>query len=404
MSSASPRSLNTRLIASHVDGKAARKTPAPAVQRGSTILLESASDIYDTSQQTYGRGGLTTHVLLRDMLAKLENADDVTLYPSGLAAITGAVLALTSAGDEVLAVDTIYGPTRRFFEGMLRRFGVTTRYFPPHATADDIAGLITPKTRLIFLESPGSLTFEIQDVPAIAAMARRAGVLTVIDNSYAAGVLFKPLDYGVDVSVQALTKYVCGHSDVFMGMAAAKGQAVALLKAAYREVGWMVSPDDAYAAIRGLRTLYTRMTQHAASALTVATWLQAQPQIRTVLCPALPEDPNHRIWARDFSGINGLIGFEFHPEYTDQVGAFLDGLNLFGLGYSWGGFESLAINANPQLKQRACREGVETGPLIRLHIGLESVDDLIGDLAQALENLKIDSVTTFPDRIRASAV
>jgi cystathionine beta-lyase len=404
MSCASPHSLNTRLIASHVDGKTARQTPAPAVQRGSTILLASARDIYDTSQQTYGRGGLTTHVLLRDMLAKLENADDVTLYPSGLAAITGAVLALTSAGDEVLAVDTIYGPTRRFFEGMLRRFGVTTRYFAPHATADDIARLITANTRLIFLESPGSLTFEIQDVPAIAAMARKAGVLTVIDNSYAAGVLFKPLDHGVDVSVQALTKYVCGHSDVFMGMAAAKGPAAALLKTAYREVGWMVSPDDAYTAIRGLRTLCTRMTQHAASALTVANWMKSQPQVRTVLCPALPDDPNHHIWARDFSGINGLIGFEFHPEYSDQVETFLNSLKVFGLGYSWGGFESLAINANPQLKQRVCREGGETGPLIRLHMGLENVDDLIADLTGAFDSLGVNAESPRTDLQHANAV
>ncbi|CAL4869471.1 L-alanine/L-glutamate racemase (plasmid) [Asticcacaulis sp. MM231] len=235
-------------------------------------------------------------------------------------------------------------------------------------------------------------------------MARKAGILTVIDNSYAAGVLFKPLDHGVDVSVQALTKYVCGHSDVFMGMAAAKGPAAALLKTAYREVGWMVSPDDAYTAIRGLRTLCTRMTQHAASALTVATWLESQPQVRSVLCPALPTDPNHRIWARDFSGINGLIGFEFHPGYADQVEPFLNSLKVFGLGYSWGGFESLAINANPQLKQRVCRDGVETGPLIRLHMGLENVDDLISDLAQAFDNLAVNTESSRPDLQHASAV
>jgi cystathionine beta-lyase len=387
MSSLPSRSLSTRLIASHADGQALRPTPAPAVQRGSTILLSSASDIYDKSQQTYGRGGLTTHTLLRDMLAQLEAAEEVTLYPSGLAAITGALLALTSAGDEVLAVDTIYGPTRRFFEGMLKRFGVATRYYAPTASANDLAAMISPQTRLIFMESPGSLTFEMQDVPGIAAMARNAGLFSVIDNSYAAGILFKPLDHGVDVSVQALTKYVCGHSDTFMGSAAAKGPAADLLKTAYREIGWMVSPDDAYSAIRGLRTLCTRMTQHGASALTVAKWLQSQPQVETVLCPALPSDPNHEIWLRDFNGINGLVGFELKAGHAHQVATFLDRLQIFGLGYSWGGFESLAINANPQLTQRVCRAGVVTGPLIRLHIGLENVDDLVVDLSQALSSL-----------------
>jgi cystathionine beta-lyase len=387
MSSSPSRALSTRLIASHADDQTLRLTPAPAVQRGSTILLSKASDIYDKSQQTYGRGGLTTHTLLRDMLAQLEAAEEVTLYPSGLAAITGALLALTSAGDEVLAVDTIYGPTRRFFEGMLKRFGVATRYYAPTASAADLAAMITPQTRLIFMESPGSLTFEMQDVPSIAAMAKNAGVFTVIDNSYAAGVLFKPLDYGVDVSIQALTKYVCGHSDTFMGSAAAKGPAADLLKTAYREMGWMVSPDDAYSAIRGLRTLCTRMSQHGTSALAVAKWLQEQAQVETVLCPALPNDPNHDIWSRDFSGVNGLVGVQLKAGHAHQVAAFLDRLRIFGLGYSWGGFESLAINANPQLTQRVCRADVIAGPLIRLHIGLENVDDLIDDLRQALSSL-----------------
>ncbi|ESQ85083.1 hypothetical protein AEAC466_05075 [Asticcacaulis sp. AC466] len=401
MSSSPNLSLSTRLITSHGDSRKARQTAAPMIQRGSTLLLSSASEIYDKSQQTYGRGGLTTHTLLRDMLAKLENAEDVTLYPSGLAAITGALLALTCAGDEVLAVDTVYGPTRRFLDGMLTRLGVTTRYYAPTASINDLAGLVTPKTRLIFMESPGSLTFEIQDVAAIAALAREAGVFTVIDNSYAAGLLFKPLDHGVDVSVQALTKYVCGHSDTFMGCAAATGLAAARLKTAYREVGWMVSPDDAYTAIRGLRTLHTRMTHHAASALAVAKWLKEQPQVRSVLCPALPDDTNHALWARDFSGINGLIGVELQPRFAPQVEAFLDRLSVFGLGYSWGGFESLAINANPQLVQRVCRSKSEPGPLIRLHIGLENVDDLIADLDQALGSLNLGSLATDRDATAA---
>jgi cystathionine beta-lyase len=346
-------------------------------------LLANSSHFAAASAPTYGRGGLATHSALRAALCKLEHAEDVQLYPSGLAALTGAIQALTGAGDEVLAVDTIYNPTRRFLSGTMARFGVATRYFPPSATAEDISELITPATRLIVLESPGSLTFDMQDVPAIAALARSLGVLTLIDNTYAAGVLFKPLDHHVDVSVQSLTKYVCGHSDVFMGMAATRGHATTALATSAHEIGWAVSPDDAYLALRGLRTLHARLALHGTSMLTVADWLALQPEVTGLLCPALPNDPGHALWSRDFSGACGLLSLTVDGD-SRAVDALLDALQLFGLGYSWGGFESLIIPCDGQLVKRA-HPVHRTGQMLRLHIGLEHPLDLIADLRRGLD-------------------
>lgn len=363
------------------------RTPGPPIQRGSTILLKHSRHIYDKSLVTYGRGGLATQATLRSALEDLEHADQVQLYPSGLAAITGTIQALTRSGDEVLVSDSVYNPTRRFLEGTMRRFGVTARYFRPGADASAVAALITPATRLIYLESPGSLTLDVQDVPAIAAMARARGVLTAIDNTYAAGVLFKPLDHGVDVSIQSLTKYVCGHSDVFMGMAAARGEAAAKLAESSHEMGWAVSPDDSYMALRGLRTLHMRLAQHGAATLRIATWLNEQPEIGRVLCPALPSDPNHALWSRDFIGLCGLISIVLDGASDAAVGEMLDSLKLFGLGYSWGGFESLVIPCDPQLATRRFPV-VKSGPMLRLHVGLEDPDDLIRDLRQALDRLE----------------
>lgn len=371
------------------------RTPGPPVQRGSTILLRHSRHIYDKSLVTYGRGGLATQATLRSALEDLERADQVQLYPSGLAAITGTIQALTRSGDEVLVSDSVYNPTRRFLEGTMRRFGVTTRYFRPGSDADAVAALVTPATRLIYLESPGSLTLDMQDVPAIAAMARARGVLTAIDNTYAAGVLFKPLDHGVDVSMQSLTKYVCGHSDVFMGMAAARGEAAAMLAESSHEVGWAVSPDDAYMALRGLRTLHMRLAQHGAATLRIAHWLAAQPEVGTVLCPALPSDPNHALWSRDFTGLCGVISIVLDGAPDAAVNEMLDSLKLFGLGYSWGGFESLVIPCDPQLAAR-CFPVVKAGPMLRLHIGLEDPDDLINDLRQALDRLGSREATEEP--------
>lgn len=380
----------TRLIHGNTPCDALQRTPGPPIQRGSTVLLPTCEALYDGGKVTYGRVGLSTQRILRDALRDLENADEAFIYPSGLTAITGTLLALLSAGDEVLACDTVYNPTRRFLAGTLARYGVKARYFDPADDAETIRSMITPATRMIFLESPGSLSFEMQDIPAIAAMAKEAGVMTVIDNTWAAGVLFKPLDHGVDVSIQSLTKYVCGHSDVFMGLAAAKGAAADMLASSSYEVGWAVSPDDAYMAIRGLRTLRTRLAQHGAAAMEVAEWLAAQPEVHSVMCPALPSDPGYAIWKRDFTGMCGLIGAVLEPVSDEAVTAMVERLELFGLGFSWGGYESLAIPVDPQLAARTHKRNYP-GPLLRLHIGLENVDDLIADLRQGLDTLSQDA-------------
>ena len=375
----------TRLIrAGRPPGRALR-TVAPPIQRGSTVLLPTAADLYDERQQTYGRQGLATQDALRDALSELEAGHTAQLYPSGIAALSGAMLAVLKAGDEVLAADCVYRPTRRFCDTVLKRFGVTTRYYPGDLDPTQLLAMTGPATRLIVMESPGSLTFEMQDVPAIAARAREKGILTLIDNTWGAGLLFKPLAHGVDLSVQSLTKYVGGHSDVFMGAAVTASEAIGRqLTAGIHEMGWSVSPDDAYQMLRGLRTLPTRMDRHGRNGLEVAHWLKAQPEVIRLLHPALPGSPGHDLWARDYSGACGLFGFILQPGPPKAVEALLDTLTLFGLGFSWGGFESLAIHCDPQLGRRQFPPNLE-GPLVRLHVGLESPADLIADLRAGLD-------------------
>jgi cystathionine beta-lyase len=360
------------------------RTVGPPIQKGSTVLLENAAALYDDGLITYGREGLATHRALTDALAALENAAAARLFPSGLAAMTGGMLAVLKAGDEVLVTDAIYKPTRRFCDRVLRRYGVTTRYYAPRSTPDELMGLVGPATRLIVLESPGSLTLEIQDAPAIAHLAHARGVLTMMDNTWAAGLHFKPLDHGIDLSVQALTKYVGGHSDVFMGsVAASDPRLVAALDEAVLDYGWSVGADDAYLMLRGLRTLPTRMARHQENALKVAAWLASHPRVKDVVHPALPGSPDHALWKRDFTGAAGLFAFVMQPGGPRDAEPFLDALRLIGLGFSWGGFESLALNCDPQFVSRKWRPDFG-GPLIRLSIGLEDPEDLIADLQQAL--------------------
>lgn len=377
---------DTRLIhgVRHDDSAPLAVTVGPPIQRGSTVLLADSAALKDYGRISYGRQGLASHATLQDALAEMEGAAHVALYPSGLAAVTGALLAVLRTGDDLLVADSVYRPTRRFCDTTLKRFGVTTRYFEPSLSADQVLALAGPDTRLIMLESPGSLTMDMQDIPAIARAAKARGILTAIDNTWGAGLLFKPLEHGVDISIQALTKYVGGHSDVFMGSAAAVDEAVCRqLEAGQLEIGWAVSPDDAYAMLRGLRTLGPRLDRHGASGLEIAAWLQAQPQVLRVLHPALPGAPGHDLWTRDFTGACGLFSFVLKPAPPAAVDAFLDALTLFGLGYSWGGFESLAIPGDPQLTCRT-KPPALGGPLVRVHIGLEAPADLIADLAQAL--------------------
>lgn len=374
----------TRLIhAGHADKLPAR-TVSPPIQRGSTVLLPNARALYDGTLG-YGRAGLSAQFALMEALCELEGAKSVQLYPSGLAAMTAAIMAVLQAGDHLLVVDSVYRPVRHFCDKVLRRFGVAVDYYDPNLDAGGLLALATPATKLIVLESPGSLSFEMQDVAAIAAAARARGVLTLVDNTWGAGRLFKPLAHGADISVQALTKYVCGHSDVFMGSVAVNDPKLgAALKASIQDHGWAVSGEDAYQALRGLRTLATRLDRHGESGLAVARWLTEQPEVLQVLHPALPGAPGHDLWARDFSGACGLFGFVLQPGSPAKVEAFLDALKLFGLGFSWGGFESLAISCDPQLTSRAMSPDFG-GPLMRLHVGLEAVEDLVADLRRALD-------------------
>ncbi len=376
----------TRLIRAGSAPKNLAKTVGPPIQKGSTVLLPDAASLYDDDNHvTYGRQGLAAHDALREALAVMEGAVGVALYPSGQAAVTGALLAVLKAGDEVMVADTIYKPTRRFCDQVLKRFGVRTAYYDPALGPEALMAQATASTRLILLESPGSLSMEMQDVAAIAALARERGVLSACDNTWGAGYLFKPLEHGVDLSIQALTKYVGGHSDVFMGSAAARDPAlVRALSDGVLHLGWSVAAEDAYQMLRGLRTLPTRLARHGENGQKIAAWLADQPQVAAIYHPALPGSPSHELWLRDFRGACGLFSFALRPGPEEAVEAFLDALQLFGLGFSWGGFESLAISCDPQLKTRTHRRDYG-GPLIRLHVGLENPADLVADLSRALE-------------------
>ena len=388
MSPRKPISDATRMIRAGKPPASLARTVGPPIQKGSTILLPNAKSLYDGSQLTYGRGGLASQNALMDALCELEGATAVRLFPSGLAGITGAILAVVKSGDEVLVTDSAYKPTRRFADRVLKRFGLGVRYYPPRATAEDLMAMAGPATRLIVIESPGSLTFEMQDAPAIAAAARKRGILTLMDNTWAAGLYFKPLAHGVDLSVQALTKYVGGHSDVFMGSAACADPRLGeALDQAIVDFGWSVSGEDAYQILRGLRTLATRMARHGESGLKVAAWLREQPEVAQVLHPALPGAPDHALWTRDYSGASGLFGFVLRPGPEKTADTFLDALTLFGLGFSWGGFESLALDCDAQFNVRQTPPGFD-GPVIRLSIGLEAPDDLIADLRRGLDAVK----------------
>ncbi len=365
------------------------RTVAPPLQRGSTLLMPDAASLYASQNPTYGMNALGVHEALVEGLKALERAAHVELFTSGLSAVTGAIMAVVKTGDDLLAVDSVYGPTRRFCDGYLARMGVRTRYFPAHATAEEIMSLAGERTRLIFLESPGSLTFEMQDIPAIAAAANARGILTAVDNTWASGLYFRPVEHGVSLSIQALTKYVCGHSDVFLGSVATSDPAVGRALADFvKDTGASVSPDDAFQGLRGLRTLEVRLNHHGASGLKVAEWLTTQPEVSRVMHPALPDDPGHALWRRDFTGAAGLFGVVLKSAAVAAVHAFLDRLRLFGLGFSWGGYESLAIHCDPQIKRTAVPWRAE-GPLIRLNIGLEDPDDLIADLRAGLDALNV---------------
>ncbi len=361
----------------------------PPVWRASTILFDSCADLEAANrdpdaQLYYGRRGTPTQWALEDALTALEpGAAGTKLFPSGVAAITTALLAVVKAGDHVLVTDSAYEPTRLFADQVLKRMGVTTEYFDP-AIGDGIATLLRPETSVILLESPGSLTFEIQDVPAITAVARARGIVTIIDNTWATPLRLQPLALGCDITIQALTKYVGGHSDLMLGSATATRALLPRLKAATYRLGHTVSPDDAALALRGLRTLAVRLDRQEASAMAVAKWLETHPAVDRVLHPALPGHPGHALWLRDFKGASGLFAFVLGQGRREQLGALIDDLQHFGIGFSWGGFESLAL----PVRLDGCRSVTTlpfTGPFVRLSIGLEDPGDLIADLAAGLD-------------------
>lgn len=382
-----PDHLATRLSHAARDQALTHGGVNPVLQRASTVLVASADDLYAPDAWTYGRHGTTTHKALKEGLSELENAPCCAVVSSGLLACTLPFTAFAEPGDHVLVSDNVYGPTRRFCDRFLRRWGCEVEYFNP-TIGGGIETRIRANTRLIFLESPGSLTFEIADVPAIAAVCRRMGVISVIDNTWSAGVFLKPIDLGVDVSVQSTSKYVSGSADTLGGALFTRDDRLAAkLRDAASDLGLSVSPDDAYLILRGLRTLPLRLERHSSSGLKVARWLQTRAEVAKLLYPALETDVYHDLWKRDFKGAAGLFGCCLRPDLVGQTSQFLDELKLFGLGFSWGGFESLVIHCDPQLKRTAAGSTRLEGPLLRFSIGLEDPDDLIADLDQAFDRL-----------------
>lgn len=364
----------------------------PPVYHASTILfptveaLHAAQKKRDPLKSRYGRYGTPTTFALEQAVAALEGGHHSICVGSGVSAIAVALMAYLKTGDHVLMVDTVYGPSRRFCDTVLARFGVATTYYDPLIGAG-IAGLIQKNTRVIFLESPGSLTFEVQDVPAIAAVARQAGITTILDNTWATPLFFRPLEHGIDVSLLSATKYIAGHSDLMMGILTANEAAYPALRRAADDFGPASGPDDCYMALRGLRTLSVRLQRHQETGLTLARWLQQRPEVARVMHPALPGDPGHAVWKRDFKGASGLFAIELKPVGEAAVAALCDGLELYGMGYSWGGFESLALPSDPKPIRTATR-WENRGPLIRIHAGLEDPSDLIADLEAGFARLR----------------
>ena len=381
--------LHPDTLLAHAAGDPADRYGAvnPPVYRASTILAPTVAE-YEALREParrfdvvrYGQLGTPTTFALEQAIAALEGGYRAMLLPSGLAAATAALQAVLRSGDHLLMVDTTYASTRRFCDGILARFGVTTSYYDP-LIGSGIHALLRPTTRAVFLESPGSITFEVQDVPAIAAAAHAAGATVLLDNSWASPYCFAPLAHGVDLSIQAATKYIGGHSDVMLGSITTTEPLYEQVRSTVAELGFCASPDDAYLALRGLRTLGVRMERHQRNALRVASWLAERPEVQRVLYPALPGDPGHALWERDFTGASGLFGVLLQPAPKAAVDALLNGLTLFGLGVSFGGFESLAIPMDPASSRSATRWS-ESGPYLRLHIGLEDPGDLIADLAR----------------------
>ena len=365
----------------------------PPICRGSTVLapnleawerLKQAQCADVPHSSVYGRFGSTSHHILQDAIARLEGGYASLLYPSGLAAISTVLLSLLSSGDHVLISDSAYNPTIRFLRGTLARYGVYSEVYAPDASPQAVERLMRPETKVLYIESPGSDTLEIQDVPALAELAKRRGIKVVMDNTWATPLFFKPLCHGVDVSIQSATKYITGHSDTLLGVAISNQACWSRVRDTTFELGQTAGPEEVYLALRGLRTLELRLRQHWTSSVKVARWLEQRPEVRAVFHPALESHPNHALWKRDFTGASGLFSIQLQPLDDLALAAFIDHLELFGLGLSWGGYESLALPVQPP---RLLEGSGGNGQWVRIHVGLEDPDDLIADLEGGFAHL-----------------
>ncbi|MGA7959695.1 MAG: cystathionine beta-lyase [Xanthobacteraceae bacterium] len=382
------RRMATKLVSAGRDPRSYHGFVNPPVYHASTVLYPNAEDfLAHRARYQYGRRGTPTTEALELALQELEGPQcaGVSLLPSGLAAISAALLSVVRAGDHVLVTDSAYGPTRNFCGQILSRLGVTTSYYDPGIGAG-IAALLQPNTRAVYLESPGSLSFDMQDVTAIAKAAHANGTLVLMDNTWATPLYFRPLDHGVDLVIQAGTKYIGGHSDIMLGTVSANAATVAELKNTVRLTGLCEGPDDVYLGLRGLRTLGIRLDRHYQSGLAVARWLESRPEVLRMLHPALPSHPGHALWKRDFTGASGLFSMVLKPVPKKAYHAFVNTLELFGIGASWGGYESLAIPFDCTPLRTATR-WEPGGPTVRFHIGLEAVEDLTADLERGFAAL-----------------
>lgn len=364
----------------------------PPVQRASTVVFDSVADknkaLINRGNKTlfYGRRGTHTHFAFQEAMTEIEGGAGCALYPCGTAAISNAILSFVEAGDHILMVDTCYEPTRDFCDKILKKMGVETNYYDP-LIGEGIKQLIQDNTKVLFLESPGSITMEVQDVPTMAEIAHQHDIIVMLDNTWGAGVNFSPFDFGVDISIQAATKYIVGHSDVMLGTAVASEKYWEQLREQSYLMGQCVSPDDAYLGLRGLRTLDVRLRQHNENALAIANWLAKRSEVDHVRHPALETCPGHEFYQRDFTGGNGLFSFVLKTSNKEATTALLDGMQHFSMGYSWGGFESLILANEPRSfnSLRTVANPQFEGTLVRVHIGLENVDDLIADLKAGFE-------------------
>ena len=375
---------NTKIV---VAGRPHQRPAHPVnqpVERASTILFPTYDDYLAGAKSiTYGRLGTSSHRALEETVNALEGGFETRLAPSGLQACTAAILAFVASGDHVLMTDAAYDPTRKFCEKFLKRFGVETTFYDPLATAKDIAELIQPNTKVVFVESPGSLTFEVQDIPAIVEAAHAGGAVVIADNTWAGGYFCKPIALGADVSLQAATKYIVGHADCLVGTITAADEKIAQkIYYALLQLGSNVSADDAYLALRGMRTLSVRMKRHEKNALALVKWLSKRNEVERILHPANKNCPGHAIWKRDFSGSSGLFGVVLKPVPLADLKQFFNSFKLFGIGFSWGGFESLCVHMHPE-HNRSATSWDDPGPVLRFHAGLEDIDDMTNDLERA---------------------